>query len=195
MSYNIIGYYGLFYLYLYEFKNGSYGKEPQTAANMVMTKIVADRGNTLGLVNIYTILTFIYWFRIIFQFKTTRLLGPLVKILSSMLVDIMIFFMIFLVVIFMYICAGTVLFGITMMQFRDMWSTSKYLFSATLGNFNFDDFGGIPTPWFGELYMLTYLITTNIMLLNLLIAILSNTYAIFNAKSTALYLREIALLR
>jgi len=44
---------------------------------------------------------------------------------------------------------------------------------------------------FGDFYVIIIVITFNILILNLIIAILSNTYNMFDTKSTGLYLSKI----
>lgn len=44
---------------------------------------------------------------------------------------------------------------------------------------------------FGQVYIMLIVIAFNIMLLNLIIAILANTYNIFDTKSNGLYLSKI----
>ena len=69
-----------------------------------------------------------------------------------------------------------------------------YLFGASLGNFDQSIFGTMLTiePEWGEIYMVLFLITQFILLLTLLVAMLSNTYAELQPQSKALQSIEIA---
>ena len=62
---------------------------------------------------------------------------------------------------------------------RIYYNATMYLFGASLGNFDQTIFASILTiePEWGEIFMVVFLITQFILLLTLLVAILSNTYA------------------
>ena len=71
------------------------------------------------------------------------------------------------------------------------------LFSACLGNFDyaiFDIATKVP-PMVGYIYMTLFLILTMIMLLNFLVAVLSNTYRVLTDVQIGLYLRKVLYLR
>lgn len=66
---------------------------------------------------------------------------------------------------------------------------------ATIGNYDFDMYKSIKSSEsliiFGDVFTMAIVITFNILILNLIIAILSNTYNMFDTKSTGLYLSKI----
>lgn len=72
------------------------------------------------------------------------------------------------------------------------------LFLASIGDFDIDEMASkviFVSKTYMEILMTVFLVCNLIILLNLLIAILSDTYNIFKAKSTELYLYQIAKLK
>ena len=74
------------------------------------------------------------------------------------------------------------------------WRGMIYLFSASLGNFDFSLFSQneeyLPRQY-GWIYLILFLVLTNIVLINFLIAILSNKYTEMEPKKKLLYNRNI----
>ena len=90
---------------------------------------------------------------------------------------------------------GNLLF-IDVAEYRDLYIAGKTLFDASLANYEFStlencDKGKIV----GDIYLITFIILNAILLLNLLIAILSSTYALLERKKLVLYINEILKLR
>ena len=74
------------------------------------------------------------------------------------------------------------------------WRGLLYLFSASLGNFDFSLFTQDETylsKQYGWIYLILFLVFTNIILINFLIAILSNKYTEMETKKKILYNRKI----
>lgn len=144
-----------------------------------------------------TFLVTIQWLRLLYQNQGTKLLGPLVKMVRAMVYDFLVFCTFLVIVMLTFTCAGSILFS-EMDQFSNFKKSLIYMFSICLGNFDYGDFDNLKyhtSPNVGYVYLTLYLIIANIMLLNLLIAILSDTYSVYTDKSVALYLREQILLR
>ena len=82
-------------------------------------------------------------------------------------------------------------------SFSSFKSSMITLFGSGLGNFDFTIFDSITnfSPVVGYIFLAIYLLTSMIMLINFLIAILSNTYGILTLQNNALYLKEVILLR
>lgn len=74
-----------------------------------------------------------------------------------------------------------------------MFISSLTVLDTSIGNYNFDRFNGLKDDLqiFGDLFTIAIVVTFNILILNLIIAILSNTYNQFDTKSTGLYLSKI----
>jgi hypothetical protein len=83
-------------------------------------------------------------------------------------------------------------------EFQENWSGALYLISASLGTFDFSIFSvdeSVLQKEYGWVFLILFLIATNIILLNFLIAILSNKYTNMEQKSKVLYLQNILLIK
>ena len=68
------------------------------------------------------------------------------------------------------------------------------MIDASIGNFDtkiFETFEEPSKKIFGEIYIISMVVCFNILLMNLIIAVLANTYETFDSKSNGLYLSKI----
>ena len=105
-----------------------------------------------------------------------------------MISDIFSFLVLFFLILLLFSCVGLILFD-QIPQFGNFTDTIILLFSMSLGDFSFDTME--PEGALGQVYLAAYLILGLVILLNLLIAILSSTYAILESRSVGLYLERI----
>ena len=116
-------------------------------------------------------------------------------VLILMIWEIIIFMILFIIVLIIYSSIGTLLFY-TVASYQDFWTTFITLFSAALGNFDFTVLTSQPKgQLIGDLYLISFLILTAILFLNLLVAILTKVYQNFESKKFVLYISEILKLR
>ena len=135
------------------------------------------------------------WIRIMMLFKLTRFLGPLVKMVENMLNDIAIFMVLFVIELIIFASIGSLLFS-SISSFDSLYTSLKTLFSYALGNFDFVTLANNDkSEILGTLYVIIVVVANNILILNLLIAILSSTYALLESKKLVLYINEILSLR
>ena len=95
----------------------------------------------------------------------------------------------------MFASIGIILFP-DVTDFASYTSAFQNLFEGSLGNFDTSIFHNISTrdPNVGYYYYNLFLLVNLVLLLNLLIAILSNTYSELQPKSKAFYYIEMAKL-
>ena len=144
---------------------------------------------------LYTVAIGALWVRILYMFRLTRFLGPLLNMVYIMIWDIFIFMILFGIILVIYASVGNLLFY-TEEPYSTFWESVVTLFGSALGNFDLtqlDDSG--KGKLVGELYIISFVVMCNILTLNLLIAILSSTYAILEEKKLVLYINEILKLR
>jgi len=144
---------------------------------------------------LYSIAIGALWIRILYMFRLTRFLGPLLKMVYMMIWDITIFMILFGILLIIYASIGTLLFyGVE--EYKDFFAAIITLFSSALGNFDMaileDTNKG---QLVGEIFIVSFIIFCHILLLNLLIAILTSTYGLFEQKKLVLYINEILRLR
>lgn len=145
---------------------------------------------------ILALLIGIQFTRLVFALEVNRTFGPMVKILGSMIVDIISFLILYICIFFIFVGISTLLFY-ELDEYEDVKEASKTLFGSSLGNFEYtvyDPLNNI-SPDVGYIFITVFLIFTMIMLLNFLIAILSNTYSVLNDVKNGLYLRKVLYLR
>ncbi len=130
----------------------------------------------------------IIWFKLINSIRITRLLGPLVKIIARMLYDIFVFFILFSLMLIFFACFGQIEF-VEFPEYSSLWNAIVTLYAAALGDFQFSTLSSVR----GDLFLMVYLLVNLVLMLNLLIAILSNTYTIYDKHSAGLYLQEVLM--
>lgn len=127
----------------------------------------------------------------VIQFSSS--IGPMIKIVQKMFSDFGNFFVLYVILVIMFAIIGNVNFVQVMRQYEGMFESSLTVLDASIGNYQFSEFdllaGNLQV--FGDIFTAAIVITFNILILNLIIAILSNTYNQFDTKSTGLYLSKI----
>jgi hypothetical protein len=123
-------------------------------------------------------------------------IGPLIKIVGKMTSDFMNFFALYCILIIMFAIVGNINFIFDLKeQFGGLFESILTVLDTSIGNYDFEVFNTIENDnfliLFGDVYTIAIVITFNILILNLIIAILSNTYNMFDTKSTGLYLSKI----
>ena len=89
---------------------------------------------------------------------------------------------------------GNINFIYFLKEFENMFTSSLTVINASIGNYDIEIFNTIDDKnmrLFGQLYMLVVIVCFNLLLLNLVIAILANTYNMYDTKSNGLYLSKI----
>lgn len=144
---------------------------------------------------LYSIACACLWCRILYMFRLTKFLGPLLKMVYNMMGDIIIFMVLFTIILIIYASIGNLLFY-TEYGYYTFLDSMVSLFGSSLGQFDLNSLDhSNKGKLTGELYLLSFVILCNILILNLLIAILSSTYALLEEKKLVLYINEILKLR
>lgn len=79
-------------------------------------------------------------------------------------------------------------------EYQGAFQSFLTIIDASLGNYDLFIYNEVPSEGMrllGQLLTITAVVLFNILLLNLIIAILANTYSIFDARSNGLYLAKI----
>lgn len=155
----------------------------QSAMNDPIIKAVVGLGIVVGA----------QWCRVFFILRLNRTFGPLLEILITMLKKLIIFAVIFCLILIIFLFIGTITFFETQ-EFSAYDSAAIYLFSASLGGFDysiFDSENVAVEKYYGYVFLTLYLVFTNVVLLNFLIAILTDIYAVLQQNRSSLYARQI----
>lgn len=137
-------------------------------------------------------------FRIAIILQFNENIGPLIKIVGKMTKDFLNFFLLYATLTIMFALIGNINFVVEMALFKNFFTSILTVVDTSLGNYNFELFEKLSDPnlqIIGVFYTLFIVICFNILILNLIIAILANTYNIFDERSTGLYLSKILVSR
>jgi hypothetical protein len=124
---------------------------------------------------LHSIMISVIWLRLMSVLITTKKLGPFLRMIFLMAKEVVNFFIIYGC---LWLCCGAVftsLFNESSFKFESFSISLRSLFAASLANFDLMAFE--ENEELGGILLGVYLLMANVMLLNLLIALLSNIYA------------------
>jgi hypothetical protein len=133
------------------------------------------------------------WARVFFILRIHKVFGPLIEIIITMIRELFIFGFISIAIILIFSVVGRIIFY-EITEFQSFGASLLYLFESLLGNFDYDvfenDLARIDVIY-GYIFLTLFLIFSAIVLLNFLIAILSDVYVVWKEFSSSMYLRQI----
>ena len=100
--------------------------------------------------------------------------------------------------ILMFSTIGNLLFAQYLKEFKGLFDSCLTMIDAALGNYDIEMFWVIEDStlvFLAQVYVVSLVLASNILLFNLLVAILANTYNIFDSKSNGLFLSKILSMR
>lgn len=117
------------------------------------------------------------WLRLILMLKLTQNYGPMLTIIFSMLEDLVIFIVLWFLLLLIFSSSGFIVFN-ELAAYKSLYSVFLVHFEASLGNWALKIYDGLSLDdKTGEIFHLSSVIINMILMLNLVIAILSETYA------------------
>ena len=152
--------------------------------------------DSVGSYTVFNFLVFYLGGRILFQFVYFEMFGVLVQIVIKMIFNAVKFlFFCLLFVIFFSIVANIMYFDLS--NYASFYDSFVSMYSSALGGFSFADFdSSTHVSYYSRKGTLaTYLLITVVMLMNFLIAILSDTYSFYLTQTRSLQMKEIIKLR
>ena len=112
-----------------------------------------------------------------------------------MMQDFFNFMMLYGILLIMFSIIGNLNFVLFLDEYKTVFGSMITVLDASIGNFDFTLFDIIENDDYlialGNIFIIVVVITFNILILNLIIAILANTYNIYDEKSAGLYLSKI----
>ena len=128
-----------------------------------------------------------FWLKVLFLLRLTRTFGPLIKIIFAMVEQLMTFCVIWFVQIIFFACVAMMIFG-EMKVYNNFIDSVILLLESSLGQWDMNMYDGLSLgKYVGVIFHCFFLLMNLVMLLNLIIAILSNVYDTYQPKSLALY--------
>lgn len=128
-----------------------------------------------------------FWLRMLLMLKLTKTFGPMIKIIVEMTKDLGTFMVLWTIQLFIFGCVGILVFG-ELPEYAQFYHTLVVLFEASLGQWDMGIYDNLKLGrHVGVVYHLCVVILNMILLLNLVIAILSETYSSYSKLSLGLY--------
>lgn len=115
------------------------------------------------------------WLRFMLVLITNKRIGPFLRMMNLMLAEHILFILTFAVLLFMSAAVFTAMFYHISDSYTSFLVSMRTLWAAALATFDMEAFGDYNI--FGGLLLSIYLLLSNVMLLNLIIALLSNVYS------------------
>jgi hypothetical protein len=132
------------------------------------------------------------WLRTLICFKVSRIFTPMITIIGAMVQELVKFFFLAGIIFIMFLAIGNILLY-DCESFSTLENGAVFLFSAGLGVFDFKDVFKAELPTIGYIYLTIYLLFMAMILINFIIAILTET--MMGKLSKAMFLRQVILLQ
>lgn len=132
---------------------------------------------------IYSIIIICAWMRVISILMTTRTFGPFLRTIYLLSWTVFNFLLVFFAINTVFAQIFTIIFKKTNESFRTFFQSWITLFNASFGIYDFTQFTQIKV--FGYSLLIAYITLTNVMLLNLVIAIINNLFNFYEKKADA----------
>ena len=132
---------------------------------------------------LFSIIVYFQWSRVTMILSLSKTFGPMIEMISAMIKELFVFTLLFFLIFLIFLFTGKILF-FQLNEFSTFNLAAQYLFYAILGGFSFETFNAnmVISKYIGYAFIILYVVFTNITLLNFLIAILSDIYAILKEK-------------
>lgn len=129
-----------------------------------------------------------FWGRMLLMMKLTKTFGPMIKIIVVMLKELTIFLVLWLIQLFIFTCIGILVFG-ELPEYYDFLQALIWLFESSMGEWqSLAPYENLSLgKEVGQVFHLIVIILNLILLLNTVIAILSETYVRYSQMSLGLY--------
>lgn len=130
---------------------------------------------------------FCYWLRLLVMLELTWTFGPLIAIISRMMADMMIFFGLFVIQLIAFGCVAILTFG-QVKAYENLYTATVVLFQTACGTWSLDIYEPLgERENIGIVFHMAMISMNMLLILNLLIAIMSDTYSKFSELKAGLY--------
>lgn len=161
----------------------------------MMTDIKEDEITNIA--NLIACLSCLTWIRLLVSLQITKTFGPRIMTIISMAKDIGLFFIIFITQMFAFsIIASMVFYSVP--EYDSIYHAWLAMFNTTFGNFDFTIFNAYAMDsfmhFFGHGFLMFFIVTNLILLLNMVIAMMSDTYNTMNETLIGIYYHRVLLM-
>jgi hypothetical protein len=128
-----------------------------------------------------------FWIRLLYMLRLTETFGPTIEIILKMLKDMAVFFLLWVICIITLASVGTLMFA-DLKDFDTLEKASLLIFNSAFGSYDFSIYDNLEEDrkMIGYGYQIIALCLNLLVLVNLLIAIMSETYARFSVYDRGL---------
>ena len=167
---------------------------PELKASTIIQRM--DNDSSFDIQVILAFIVSMQFLRFLLSLQVSRTFGPMIKILGNMFMDVVTFLILFSTILLIFIAIGQLLFE-NLNQFTSPIDTINTLLTICVGGFAYNMFDTLDDnlKYAGYVYLTVFIFFAAIVLINFLIAILTNTYEILNQVNYGLYLRKVLQLR
>ena len=148
---------------------------------------------------VLSLLIFFNAMRVLLTLRVTALFGPIVKMIKLMVYSMSTFLFLYMLNLWTFAIMGAILMfdAVKANRFESVYNSFITLFQASLGVLTLDDTNAAndEVSYSKHTFMICFLLINMVLLMNFLIAILSNIYSIYEARSSSLYMIEIIKLQ
>ena len=134
------------------------------------------------------LIVFAFWIRFLLMLNLTRTFGPLIKVIGAMIKDLIIFLALFFIILIAFSYIGVLAFG-SIPQYENITQALILNFTSSLGDWNLSIYNNMSPEkqMIATLFHLVVILVTMLILMNLVIAIMSDTYARLTEVKLGLY--------
>lgn len=120
---------------------------------------------------------FFYWVRVLVMLELTWHFGPLISIIANMFRDMAIFFCLFIIQLLAFGCVAILIF-VQVDEYTDLFTSIITLFRTAVGDWDLSMYSAMKErETLGIIFHVVMISVNMLLILNLLIAIMSDTYA------------------
>ena len=169
-------------VYIHDENAGFYLSEPPHEYHRFMQRLLNDVST--GEFHFDWLLAataFLFWIRLIFMLQLTTVFGPLIRITMAMMKDLITFFLLFTLQLIAFSCVGILAFGM-LKPYETLWDAFIMFFSTAMGEFDLEMYEemGPTKKYYGIVFHVIVILCNLLLMLNLVIAIMSDTYSKFS---------------
>lgn len=128
-----------------------------------------------------------FWVRMFLMLKLTKVFGPLIRIIYVNIYELGIFLVLWGIQLFIFSCMGILIFG-ELKEFDGFANVLILFFGSALGEWNLAFYDSLSLgSLFGRTFHMVFILINMVLFVNLVIAILSDTFARLSTQRLGLY--------
>ncbi len=144
------------------------------------------------IVPLYSIILVLIFLRSLNLLEVHTVIGPFIEMIKQMFFRLGTFSLLFAILLFFFAMVASIYLPYSIVEHRALYRSLVTLFQTSIGVF---DINLMNSEMKAEIFTFIYVIVFNILLLNLLIAILTQVYTTISDEADTLYVNDIVVLQ